>query len=170
MSDLADAISDGNVLQTPDLTIYERFDDMGLPEPILRGIYAYGFERPSDIQTKAIVPIKDGRDVIAQARSGTGKTATFCIGSLSKVNPEVKKTQVLVLVHVRELALQIKTVATSLSDYMGISCYCPQQPPAPPQPSLLLRATATTPQRIRPRPPPLDRRHHITCHPTSGHF
>ena len=50
MSDLADAISDGNVLQTPDLTIYEKFDDMGLSEHIMRGIYAYGFERPSDIQ------------------------------------------------------------------------------------------------------------------------
>ncbi len=124
MSDLADAISDGNVLQTPDLTIYEKFDDMGLSEHIMRGIYAYGFERPSDIQQKAIVPIKDGRDILAQARSGTGKTATFCIGSLSKVNPEVKRAQVLVLVHVRELALQIKTVATSLSEYMGITCYC----------------------------------------------
>jgi translation initiation factor 4A len=97
---------------------------MGLPETILRGIYAYGFERPSDIQTKAIVPIKEGRDVLAQARSGTGKTGTFCIGSLSKVNPEIKKTQVLVLVHVRELATQIKNVATALSEYMGINCYC----------------------------------------------
>ena len=124
MSDLADAISDGNVLQTPDLKIYDKFDDMGLPEAVLRGIYAFGFERPSDIQTKAIVPIKDGRDVLAQARSGTGKTATFCLGSLCKVNPEIKRTQVLVLVHVRELATQIKTVATSLSEYMGITCYC----------------------------------------------
>ena len=124
MSNLVDVISDGNVLQTPDLKIYNTFDEMELSEPILRGIYAHGFERPSDIQTKAIVPIKEGRDVLAQARSGTGKTATFCIGSLSKVNTELKCPQVLVLVHVRELALQIKTVATSLTEYMGITCYC----------------------------------------------
>lgn len=121
---LADVISDGSVLPSPDLKIYDTFDAMDLPEALLRGIYAHGFERPSDIQTKGIIPIKEGRDILAQARSGTGKTATFCIGSMCKVNPELKRPQVLVLVHVRELALQIKTVATALSEYMGISCYC----------------------------------------------
>lgn len=121
---LADVISDGSVLPTPDLKVYDTFDGMNLPEKLLRGIYAYGFERPSDIQSKAIIPIKEGRDVLAQARSGTGKTAAFCVGSMSKINPELKKPQILVLVHVRELALQIKNVATSLSEYMGINCYC----------------------------------------------
>ena len=122
--DLADVISDGSVMPTPDLKVYDSFDSMELPTTLLRGIYAYGFERPSDIQSKAIIPIKEGRDILAQARSGTGKTAAFCIGSMSKINPELKKPQVLILVHVRELALQIKMVATSLSEYMGISCYC----------------------------------------------
>jgi len=117
-------ISDGSVLPTPDLKLYDSFDSMELPEALLRGIYGHGFERPSDIQTKGIIPIKEGRDILAQARSGTGKTATFCIGALCKVNPELKRPQVLVLVHVRELALQIKTVATALSEYMGVSCYC----------------------------------------------
>jgi translation initiation factor 4A len=121
---LADVISDGSILPTPDLKIYDSFDSMELPEALLRGIYGHGFERPSDIQTKGIIPIKEGRDILAQARSGTGKTATFCIGALCKVNPELKRPQVLVLVHVRELALQIKTVATALSEYMGVSCYC----------------------------------------------
>lgn len=116
--------NDGSLMPTEDLKVYEKFDDMGLPEAIARGVYAYGFERPSDIQKRAIVPIKDGRDIIAQARSGTGKTATFCLGSLCKVDPALKRPQVLVLVHVRELALQIKTVATALSEYMGIMCYC----------------------------------------------
>ena len=121
---LSDVISDGSILPSPDLKIYDSFDSMNLPEKLLRGIYAHGFERPSDIQTKGIIPIKEGRDILAQARSGTGKTATFCIGSMCKINPELKKPQVLVLVHVRELALQIKNVATALSEYIGISCYC----------------------------------------------
>ena len=56
----------GNISQTPDLKVYDTFESMGLPEKLLRGIFAYGFERPSDIQTKAIVPIREGRDVLAR--------------------------------------------------------------------------------------------------------
>ena len=55
---------------------------MGLKEDLLRGIYAYGFEKPSAIQQRAIKPIILGRDVIAQSQSGTGKTAVFSIGAL----------------------------------------------------------------------------------------
>ncbi|ROL43732.1 Eukaryotic initiation factor 4A-III [Anabarilius grahami] len=58
------------------------FDTMGLREDLLRGIYAYGFEKPSAIQQRAIKQIIKGRDVIAQSQSGTGKTATFCISVL----------------------------------------------------------------------------------------
>jgi translation initiation factor 4A len=100
-------VEDGGVLQaTPDLKIYQSFESMELDDKILRGIFAHGFERPSDIQTKAIVPMKEGRDILAQARSGTGKTATFCIGAMTHINPSLKKTQALVLVHARELAQQ----------------------------------------------------------------
>jgi translation initiation factor 4A len=117
-------VEDGGILQaTPDLKIFESFESMELDDKILRGIFAHGFERPSDIQTKAIVPMKEGHDILAQARSGTGKTATFCIGAMTRVNPAVKKMQVLVLVHTRELAQQIKTVATSLGEYLGITAY-----------------------------------------------
>jgi len=56
--------------------IVESFDDMGLKEELLRGIYAYGFEKPSAIQQRGILPVVSGRDTIAQAQSGTGKTAT----------------------------------------------------------------------------------------------
>ena len=63
------------------------FDDMGLPEELLRGIYSHGFEKPSAIQQRAIRPIMSGRDLIAQAQSGTGKTATFSMGTLSKIDP-----------------------------------------------------------------------------------
>lgn len=102
---------------------YDTFDSMNLSDSLLRGIFAYGYERPSVIQSKGIVPIKEGRDIIAQARSGTGKTATFCIGAMSRINPADKRVQVLVLVHTRELAQQIRSVATSLGEHAGITAY-----------------------------------------------
>jgi translation initiation factor 4A len=102
---------------------YDTFDSMNLSDSLLRGIFAYGYERPSIIQSKGIVPIKEGRDIIAQARSGTGKTATFCIGAMSRINPADKRAQVLVLVHTRELAQQIRSVATSLGEHAGITAY-----------------------------------------------
>lgn len=106
-----------------DLKAYESFDEMGLPEMILRGVYSNGFERPSAIQQKAIVPIKEGRDILAQAQSGTGKTGTFSIGSLCRIDPAIKKTQVLVLVPTRELAQQIETVVKTLGSFLGITTY-----------------------------------------------
>merc|ERR1712093_154324 len=65
------------------------FDEMNLKEDLLRGIYAYGFEKPSTIQQRGIVPIVRGHDTIAQAQSGTGKTATFTIGVLQRVDLNV---------------------------------------------------------------------------------
>jgi translation initiation factor 4A len=103
--------------------IYETFDSMDLPEDVLRGVYAYGFQQPSPIQKRGIKPMKDGRDVLAQAQSGTGKTGTFCLGSLCRIDPSLKRVQVLVLVPVRELAEQIVGVATALSMHYKISVY-----------------------------------------------
>lgn len=105
------------------VAMYESFDEMNLTEKLLRGVYSHGFEKPSDIQKKAIVPIKDGRDLLAQAQSGTGKTGTFTIGALSRIDQNLKAVQILVLAPVRELAQQIETVAKSLSTYMEISVY-----------------------------------------------
>ncbi|CAL1281028.1 unnamed protein product [Larinioides sclopetarius] len=65
--------------------VVDNFDDMNLREELLRGIYAYGFEKPSAIQQRAIIPCIKGLDVIAQAQSGTGKTATFSIAIIQKV-------------------------------------------------------------------------------------
>lgn len=96
---------------------------MGLREELLRGIYAYGFERPSAIQSRAIVPIVQGRDVIAQAQSGTGKTATFSIAILQSLDLSLKETQALVLAPTRELASQITKVLVALGDYMETSCH-----------------------------------------------
>jgi translation initiation factor 4A len=102
---------------------YLTFDSMDLPSNLLRGIYAYGFEKPSEIQKKGIVPIATGYDLIAQAQSGTGKTGTFTIGSLARIDPSVKAVQVLCLVPTRELAQQIEIVASSIGEQSGIKTY-----------------------------------------------
>merc|ERR1712227_659493 len=73
--------------------VCENFDDMNLKEELLRGIYAYGFEKPSAIQQRAIVPCIKGMDVIAQAQSGTGKTATFSIAILEKIDTNLRECQ-----------------------------------------------------------------------------
>lgn len=113
-----------DILEPTEVPVTNSFDDMSLPDELLRGIYSYGFERPSAIQSKAIVPMVQGRDVLAQAQSGTGKTGTFVIGSLSHLNPAVPKPQVLILVHVRELAEQIAKVARSISSAMKTKVLC----------------------------------------------
>jgi ATP-dependent RNA helicase len=83
-----------------------------------------GFEKPSAIQQRAIVPVLTGRDVIAQAQSGTGKTATFSIGALNTVDTQTRECQVLVLSPTRELAQQIQQVAVALGDYMSVQVHC----------------------------------------------
>lgn len=103
--------------------ITETFDDMELREDLLRGIYAYGFEKPSAIQQKAVKPMMLGRDVIAQAQSGTGKTATFAVGTLQKIDLQRKYCQALILAPTRELAQQIQKVVIALGDYMQAKCH-----------------------------------------------
>ncbi|KAI9220098.1 ATP-dependent RNA helicase eIF4A [Blastocladiella britannica] len=103
--------------------VVDSFDDMNLKQELLRGIYAYGFERPSAIQARAIMPVVKGHDVIAQAQSGTGKTATFAISILQKIDVSLKQTQALILAPTRELALQIHKVVVALGDVMGVQCH-----------------------------------------------
>ena len=100
----------------------ERFEDMDLKKDLLRGIFGYGFETPSVIQQKAIKPITLKKDIIAQAQSGSGKTATFSIGMLQNVDNEDLKTQALVLAPTRELATQIHQVISSLAAFLNIKC------------------------------------------------
>ncbi|BGP58570.1 hypothetical protein JCM8202_002332 [Rhodotorula sphaerocarpa] len=102
--------------------VVDNFDDMNLKPELLRGIYAYGFERPSAIQQRAIMPVVAGHDVIAQAQSGTGKTATFSVSILQSIDVALKQPQALVLAPTRELAQQIQKVVVALGDYMGIEC------------------------------------------------
>merc|ERR1711985_131164 len=99
------------------------FDDMNLKEDLLRGIYAYGFEKPSTIQQRGIVPIVRGHDTIAQAQSGTGKTATFTIGVLERIDLGLKQCQALILAPTRELANQSHKVVCSIGDYLNVVCH-----------------------------------------------
>ena len=102
--------------------IVDNFDDMNLSESLLRGIYAYGFEKPSAIQQRAILPCIKGYDVIAQAQSGTGKTTTFAISILQQNELDLKPPGLGPSSH-SELAQQIQKEVTALGDYMGTPCH-----------------------------------------------
>jgi len=103
--------------------VCESFDDMKLKDELLRGIYAYGFEKPSYIQQRGIIPVIRGNDTIAQAQSGTGKTATFSVAALQCVQPNNPDCQVLILAPTRELAQQIHKVLNALGDYMKVKSH-----------------------------------------------
>ena len=89
----------------PDVELFGSFDSMGLNEWLLRGVYAYGFEQPSAIQQRAIVPLVRGSDVLVQSHSGTGKTSTWGIGVLSHIDATIGQVQALILCPTRELAI-----------------------------------------------------------------
>jgi translation initiation factor 4A len=119
----ADMSGEGvTVIGAEEYPVFESFDDYDLNENLLRGIYSYGFEKPSAIQQRAIKPILDGRDTIGQAQSGTGKTATFAIGCLQRIDYNLHCCQALILAPTRELANQIQKVALALGDYNRVKC------------------------------------------------
>ena len=102
----------------PDADDISSWDELDIDPNILRGIYAYGFEKPSPIQQKAIKPVIMGKDIIAQAQSGTGKTATFTIGALSKIDLSDENIQVMILSPTRELCVQTSNVVKSIGSMM----------------------------------------------------
>ncbi|KAK6090049.1 hypothetical protein P3W45_000937 [Vairimorpha bombi] len=103
------------------LKMYHKWEDYSLDDDLVRGIYNMGFETPSHIQKVAIKPIIDGRDIRAQAQSGTGKTGAFAIGSLQCLDKTLNCTQVLVIVSTREIAAQNASRFRDFSMYMGIN-------------------------------------------------
>ena len=109
--------SETNELELSDLS----FDQLEIKENILRGIYAYGFEKPSMIQHKAIPRVTAGVDIIAQSQSGTGKTGAFSIGSMNRVDEDLKETQVMILSPTRELAEQTTNVIKEITSYTKIT-------------------------------------------------
>lgn len=94
------------------------FDSVGLKQKLLKGIYSYGFEHMAVIQEKAIPLIINGRNVIIQSHSGTGKTGSFVISALHNLTENATSCEVLIIAPTHELALQIFDVASNLTKYM----------------------------------------------------
>jgi translation initiation factor 4A len=111
----------GEDLTSENLPSFNSFDELDLRDLLRRGIYSYGYERPSSIQSRGIYPIIQGRDVIGQAQSGMGKTATYSIGLLQVIDPALKDTQAIILANTRELADQIESVIKNIGQYLKIS-------------------------------------------------
>ena len=101
-----------------EVNTFNDWDDYGMNPKILRGIYAFGYEKPSPIQCKAVKPMIDGQDIIAQAQSGTGKTGAFSIGTLNVVDPTVNEIQALILSPTRELSRQSFDVIKSIGSFV----------------------------------------------------
>ena len=106
------------ISNTLEIETFSKWDELDVDPKILRGIYSHGFEIPSPIQSKSIISICKGRDIIAQAQSGTGKTASFTIGTLSHIDINIHHTQAVILAPTRELATQITVVFQSISCMM----------------------------------------------------
>ena len=106
------------------LKVYKTFDDMKLRDELMKGIYAYGFDKPSSVQQRAIMPIIEGKDVIVQSQAGTGKTCVFSVGALQRLETKIKDTQILILSPTRELAEQSQKVILALGDYMKVTAHC----------------------------------------------
>ena len=103
--------------------VVSTFDSMGIREDLLRGLYSYGFEKPSAIQQRAIVPITSGRDVIAQAQSGTGKTSMISLALCQMLDTNTREIQALVLSPTRELATQTEKTALALGNFMNVQVH-----------------------------------------------
>ncbi|KAJ3305246.1 translation initiation factor eIF4A [Kappamyces sp. JEL0829] len=108
-------LNDSDIQTTNFDEVIESFDDMGLKPEF--------FEKPSAIQQRAILPVLRKHDVIAQAQSGTGKTATFSISILQSIDTSLKECQALVMAPTRELAAQIQKVIVALGDHMDINTH-----------------------------------------------
>ncbi|CAI2368616.1 unnamed protein product [Moneuplotes crassus] len=98
----------------------EQFDDLDLKEEVLKGIYDYGFEKPSPVQQKAILPMLQGRDTVVQAQAGAGKTFAFIISALQIVDTSLDQAQVLILAPARELCYCIGSIVESIGKHTGV--------------------------------------------------
>jgi len=98
----------------------DEFDKMNLNDSLLRGIYAYGFEKPAPIQEKSIMQIISGKDIIAQSQSGTGKTGAFTISTLQRIDQSLQECQALIIAPTRELTCQIYDVCKNIGQYLKI--------------------------------------------------
>ena len=98
---------------------YDCFEEMNLKNKLLRGIISYGYEKPSPIQSKGIIPVINGNDCIIQSQSGTGKTATFTISSLEIIDESIESCQIIILNPTREIADQTLNVIKNIGNYLN---------------------------------------------------
>jgi ATP-dependent RNA helicase DeaD len=96
------------------------FAELGLSEPLVEALRHLGYERPTPIQEKAIPVLAEGRDVIGQAQTGTGKTAAFGLPMLDFVDPDVNEVQALVLTPTRELCIQVTQALRAYGERRGV--------------------------------------------------
>ncbi|KAJ7524118.1 hypothetical protein O6H91_18G078700 [Diphasiastrum complanatum] len=124
-SNAAGADEDAHIVfeTSPGVEVVNSFDKMGIHEDLLRGIYAYGFEKPSAIQQRAVLPIISGRDVIAQAQSGTGKTSMIALAVCQIIENTTREVQALILSPTRELAAQTEKVILAIGDHMNVQAH-----------------------------------------------
>ena len=114
-------VSAANTLSEPEedkITLCENWDDFDIKPNLLRGIYTIGFEKPSPIQQRAILPMVRGRDIIGQAQSGTGKTGTFSIGILQLIDETQPLLQAILMAPTHELAIQSANVMKNIGSCM----------------------------------------------------
>jgi ATP-dependent RNA helicase DeaD len=95
-----------------------QFSELGLAAPVLKALGDVGYETPSPIQQKTIPPLLEGRDVLGQAQTGTGKTAAFALPVLTRLDLKTAEPQVLVLAPTRELAIQVSEAFQSYARYL----------------------------------------------------
>jgi len=96
------------------------FDDFGLSAQVLRALREMGFEEPTPVQTRAMPPLLAGKDVVAQALTGTGKTAAYGIPLVEHIDPHFKSIQAVVLSPTRELAIQVEEHLSQLAKYRNL--------------------------------------------------
>jgi len=104
---------------TEENTTFNRWDELEVDPNILRGIYGYGFETPSPVQMKAVIHIMKGKDIIAQAQAGTGKTGAFTVGGLHHIDTKLNKNQMLVMCPTHELSRQIASVISGIGSCLN---------------------------------------------------
>ena len=111
------------------IPISDLFDQFNLKLELLRGIYTYNLEKPSQIQKLTLNELISNHDIIVKSKSGTGKTLSYIIYSLNKIDQKVKEVQCLVLTYTRDLALKIESEYNKISKFSQIKInaakFCP---------------------------------------------
>jgi ATP-dependent RNA helicase len=123
MAEVRGGGGEGTAVDSTPVPVVESFDQMGFAPELLRGVYAAGFNRPSAIQKRLIMPVIGGADTIAQAAAGTGKTTALAMCALQLVDRTQRDTQVLILNPSRELAQQTQQQAQMMGAEMGVSSH-----------------------------------------------